>query len=386
MKSFHVVQNIPTPYRLHLFDEMYRQLTDMGIEFHVHFMSDMSKGCAGRPVSWRNPKIDFPHTYWRDHGISHHYFNPGLIRYLRKTHPDFLLIGSPFDTFTSIFIAWLCPAGVRCTWSEGNTKTPGVMTGFKGWFKRLVFSKYGYIAVPGNDAVKYVALHQTYTKRMMPKPIMLPNLIDEKRFKPRDKWNQDEINAIRSSLGVECCEHLAITPARLVPCKGLVEYLSLLTPEILMGWRIAIFGQGPLKEDILRIAHERGIGDQLIIKDFVPYAEMPKYYASADLFVLPSCRDQNPLSVVEALHSGLPIALSEKAGNVDEAVSEGRNGWVLPVKKADLYSQKIQEIFSTDRLRLQKMGKCSAEENARFWNSERSINNFLLGLGVKSVK
>ena len=109
------------------------------VQFHVHFMSDMSKGCAGRPVTWRNPKIDFPHTYWRDSGFRHYHLNPGLIYHLRKVCPDFLLVGCPFDTFTSILAAWLCPAGIRCTWSEGNTKTPGVMTGFKGWFKRVVF-------------------------------------------------------------------------------------------------------------------------------------------------------------------------------------------------------------------------------------------------------
>ena len=386
MKSFHVVQNIPSPYRLHLFAEMQRQLAEYDISFHVHFMSDMSRGHGDRPLSWRNPVIAFPHTYWRDYGFGCHHFNPGMIRHLRKARPDFLLVGSPFDTFTGIAVAWMCPAKVRCTWSEGNTKTPGIMTGFKGWLKRKVFSKYDFVGVPGSDAVKYIALHQSHTKCPMPKPIMLPNLIDEKRFRPRSQWDKEELQKIRLELGVGDGERLAITPARLAPCKGLIEYLSLITPAMIDGWRIAILGQGSLKEALLQLTRERGIGERVTIKDFVPYAEMPKYYAAADLFVLPSRHDPNPLSVVEALHSGLPVAVSEMTGNVDEAVTAGRNGWVLPVKQADLYSQKLQDIFSTDRLHLQKMGKYSEEENAQFWNSEKSINSFLSVLGVKSVK
>ena len=382
MKSFHVIQNIPSPYRLHLFAEMHRQLTDAGVDFHVHFMSDMSRGHDERPLSWRNPKMSFPHTYWPDYGISHHHFNPSLICFLRKITPDFLLVGCPFDTFTSLFAAWLCPARVRCTWSEGNTKTPGTMTGFKGWLKRAVFSKYGLIAVPGHDAAKYIALHQTYTKRKMPDPVMLPNLIDETRFKPRSAWNMGEIEDVRTSLGVGVGERLALTPARLEPVKGLLEYISLLNPEMLSGWRVAILGQGPLKEDLFRLVRERGIGKHLVVKDFVPYSEMPKYYAAADVFVLPSRHDPNPLSVVEALHSGLPVAVSEMAGNVDEAVTEGKNGWILPVKDSLSFEQVLNRVFSSSTELLCEMGKYSCCENAQFWDTKRCVTNFLLSIGV----
>ena len=380
-KTFHVIQNIPSPYRLHLFTEMHRQLTEKGISFYVHFMSDRSRGHGDRPLSWRNPKISFPHTYWRDYGISHYHFNPSLIQFLRKSKPDFLLVGSPFDTFTSICAAWLCPASVRCTWSEGNTKTPGVMTGFKGWLKRAVFSKYDYVGVPGSDAARYIALHQTYTKCKMPKPVMLPNLIDEGRFRPKDQWNTTELDVIRLELGVKEGERLAITPARLAPCKGLMEYLSILTPDMLKGWRIAILGQGALRDDLLNLAQERGIADHVIIKDFVPYAEMPKYYAAADLFVLPSRHDPNPLSVVEALHSGLPVAVSEMAGNVAEAVSEGRNGWVLPVKDALHFELVLKNIFSLSIESLREMGDRSCGENACFWNTTQSVSKFLKAIG-----
>ena len=129
MKSFHVIQNIPSPYRLHLFNEMWKQLQELGIEFHVHFMSDMSRGHDERPLSWRNPKIDFPHTYWRDFGFKYYHYNPGMLRYLKRIKPAYLLIGSTFDTFTGLLASQGFKSSVKCAWSEGNTKTTGKMDG-----------------------------------------------------------------------------------------------------------------------------------------------------------------------------------------------------------------------------------------------------------------
>ena len=99
--KFWIVQNIPSPYRLTMFEEMYHQLSEKGIEFHVHFMA---KGHKERPRSWLNPKINFPHTYWQDWGCKSHHFNPALVCEVRKRCPDFLLVGNPFDTFTSILM------------------------------------------------------------------------------------------------------------------------------------------------------------------------------------------------------------------------------------------------------------------------------------------
>ena len=383
-KNFIVIQNIPSPYRLHLFNVMWKHLEEMGIGFHVHFMSDMKRGHDERPLSWRNPKIDFPHTYWRDWGFSHYHFNPGLLLFLRKVRPDWLLIGCTFDTFTGFLASQGFSYATKCAWSEGNTKTTGQMGGWKGWIKRQAFSHCQFVGVPGQDAVRYVALHQQRTHKIMPKALYLPNLVDETRFKPRLKWPAKDIQEVRQSLGIGTEERMALTPARLDSSKGLLEYLGILTPEMLKGWRVIILGQGGLKDALLQLVHERAIVDKVKILEYVPYGEMPKYYAAADLFVLPSNRDPNPLSVVEALHSGLPVAVSQMAGNVEEAVTEGCNGWVLPIKDTVRYSQTLRTVFSTEFSRLQEMGGGSVMNNAQFWNSEKAVRNFLLGLGVPS--
>ena len=374
MKRMVFVMNIPSPYRIHLLSEMWHQAQERDVEMHVHFMR---RGYKHLPPSWMNPKIDFPHTYWKDYGINIYNFNPGLIWKMVFNPPDYMVCGSSFDTITGVLIQLFGRAKTKICWIEGNTKTPGKMDGFIGWFKRLVIGKCKYAAVPGTDAAKYIALHQSRTKMQMPKPVMLPNLVDEMLFRPRSAWPQGEIAALREQLGVAENEKLIITPARLLEVKGLIPYIRLLTPQTMRGWKEIIIGNGPLKEEICTLVKDRGLEKYIKNIETVAYADMPKYYAASDLMLLPSIYDPNPLSVVEALHSGLPIALTSEAGNVEEAVTEGKNGWVLPVKDKERFGEVLRDVFSSSVERLRQMGKISLEKNARFWATEDAIRNYL---------
>lgn len=363
MKKFWVVHNIPSPYRLHIFNALWKECMKRGLDFHVHFMSDMSRGYDERPVSWRNPKMDFPYTYWRDYGVGQRHVNPGLLWHLWKNTPDYLLAGSPFDTLTGM-LAGRMTNGVTCTWCEGNTKTPGKMGGLLGAVKRFALGGYKYVAVPGSDAAKYIALHQARTRKKIPQPVILPNLVDETRFTAKD-WGAAHDDVRR-----------AIIPARLKPVKGLMEFVGLLTPELLKGWKILIIGDGELKDPLQSLINGLGLSDNIEIKPFVAYDEMPKYYAASDLLILPSIYDPNPLSVVEALHTGLPLALTSEAGNVEEAVTPGKNGWVLPVKDKDSFAAVLGDVFATPVERLREMGEWSKAHNAQYWNTERAIKGF----------
>lgn len=376
MKKFVAVMNIPSPYRLHLLGALARQLAERGIAFHCHFMS---RGHAGRPQSWLNPKIDFPHTYWRDYGVGEYHFNPGLIWEMIRTPADWMICGSTFDTFTGIGVQLLGRARVKMSWLEGNTKTPGKMEGVIGWIKRFVLGRCQYVAVPGKEGAAYMALHQARTKRLMPTPVYLPNLVDETRFVAGGKKDAATQQKLFDVSGEKVC----LIPARFDPVKGLKELFRLLTPDMLRGWKLVIMGHGPEEAETVQIIRTRGLGPFVKIIHSVPYAEMPQYYAAADLMLLPSRQDLNPLCVVEALHSGLPVALSEMAGNVAEAVTEGANGWVLHVMDEAHYTAELRGVFAASRAELVKMGTVSKETNSRFWVTEHAIQTFLDAVQIK---
>ena len=381
MKNFVSIMNIPSPYRVYLFEKLQEAARERDCSLCVHFMAKSHKE---RPLSWRNPKMSFRHKYWADCGWRHHHFNPFLIMSLMWKKCDVLLVGTPFDTFTGILAALLLRATVKICWIEGNTKTPGVMDGFLGCFKRFIISKFDYVAVPGVDAARYIGLHQKATKRVMPQVVFLPNLIDETKFKPRCLWNINEIVTKRRSLNAGEDEKVCLVPARLSSVKGLLQFIEAIDEKMLRKWRIVIIGQGEQKQEIEQLSSNKHIADRIMILDYVDYAEMPLYYAASDLFLLPSIHDPNPLSVPEALHSGLPVALSDQLGNVEEGVTDGENGWVLPVLKKDEYKKALIKVFSASFEELKHKGSNSLLKNARFWSSDKSINNFLDVIGLKN--
>lgn len=368
------VMNIPSPYRLHTFNMLWAECQRRGHNLHVHFMN---KGHKDRPSSWLNPKINFPHTIWRNLGPDQHEFNPVLVWRLLRARGEWIHLGSPFDTFTCILLALFCRTSVLCAGCEGNTKTPGVMSGIKGWFKRFIFARCPYATVPGADGAQYISLHQSYTKKKMPQTILLPNLVDERRFKPRELWKDSEMERIRRELDVSPGERLCIIPARLEPVKGLLPFVELLSEEMLAGWKIVIMGQGSLRKALISLVNSKGLNGKVGIKDYARYEDMPGYYAAADLLLLPSVYDPNPLSLIEALHSGLPLAASDQCGNIDEAVSDGRNGWILPVKETNRFKEVLVDVFSAPLSKLRAMGERSLSENATYWQSEKAIARYL---------
>ena len=377
---YEMIMNIPAPYRLPLFRELHRQMAERGVDFTVHFMN---RGHKDRPKSWLNPVIGVPHEYWTNIGPDQHEFNPGLVLKMIFNPPEWLELGSPYDTFTCILLALFCRAKHVVMGLEGNTKTPGKMDGFIGRFKRFVICRATQFHTPGSDGVRFFDMHRSRTTKKLAPCAILPNVIEESRFHTRDEYVAEEIRELRAvRFGAGEDERGCLIPARLEPVKGLVPFFKLLSPEMLRGWKIVVLGQGPLKSEIEAVLEKRGITRFVKILDYVPYDEMPKCYAAADLVLLPSIYDPNPLTCVEALHSGLPLALSCMAGNVEEAVTEGKNGWVLPVMDTESYRETLKSIFSTPVERLRGMGRISKEVNARYWITSEAVTRFLDSIGM----
>lgn len=379
-KKFIVIHNIPSPYRVHLFTELWKALKERDVDFHVHFMSKESKI---RPVYWRNPIMQFPHTYWSDLGCKSYHLNIGMILHLFLSKAsDYILLGSGFDSFTGILVTLFVPRKKSILWTESNTKTPGKTTGLRGVIKRYVFLHHDYISVPpGIEGRKYVELYQSFSNKPFPPMIPLPNLVNEGLFS--DARSDKNIRAkIREELGVLSTEKMALCPARLEPCKGLLEFFSAIPAQALNNWKFVIVGEGYLLSKIQALLMQRGLEKHVLIKKYVPYDQMPSLYAAADLFVLPSIDDPNPLSVVEALHSSLPVLVSKHVGNFAEAVREGETGWGFSPLDEDETARQAVKAFGASDEELRRMGEAAQRLAKRNWSTEESIRQFLEALEI----
>ena len=131
--------------------------------------------------------------------------------------------------------------------------------------------------------------------------------------------------------------------------KGLFFLLrALKTPfQIHQDWDLVVVGQGPVE----RAKNEcRNLDIESRVHFLGSRADVARYYAASDLFVLPSLYDPFGLVAIEALASGCPVIVSRDSGSFD-LIKEGVNGFGLN-DATDLKSLEsvLKKSFSSPNL------------------------------------
>lgn len=90
------------------------------------------------------------------------------------------------------------------------------------------------------------------------------------------------------------------------------------------------------------------VGDKIRVIPFVKREEMPTIYMVHDVFVFPSLVEGMPLTLLEAMATGMPVVTTNTCGMAD-IVEDGTNGrLVAPANAKDLAMAVEQLIGSTD--------------------------------------
>jgi glycosyltransferase involved in cell wall biosynthesis len=103
--------------------------------------------------------------------------------------------------------------------------------------------------------------------------------------------------------------------------------------------------------------------------------------AESDVFLLPSVFEGTPLTLMEAMHSGLPVVTTNVCGMRD-VVEDGRNGLLVPVRSPSAIAAAIGRLAKDEPLR-ERLGRTAREdalsrytwqESAkRVWNVYRNL-------------
>jgi len=89
--------------------------------------------------------------------------------------------------------------------------------------------------------------------------------------------------------------------------------------------KLLIVGRGPYLSRCYDQVRRRGLQGDVIFTGFIPDHELPRYYAAADAFVIPSKFETQGLVVLEALATGKPVAGANYRA-IPEFVRTGVNG------------------------------------------------------------
>lgn len=134
--------------------------------------------------------------------------------------------------------------------------------------------------------------------------------------------------------------------------------------------RLEIFGFGykdAEESDLTDVIDELGIADSV---KFMPFTNNPaEIYASGIVTVLTSASEGFPLTLLESMSHGVPVAAYDANYGPRDVIEDGKNGVLLPFGEHDQLAERILEIMRDPDLR-SRMGQAARATLPRFSSDE----------------
>jgi glycosyltransferase involved in cell wall biosynthesis len=189
---------------------------------------------------------------------------------------------------------------------------------------------------------------------------LLPWAVDNERFAAAAQLDADERAALRARLGIPRDAVVFVFSAKLVPRK---DPMTLLRAFERMRSRaraaLLFLGDGDLRAPMEAYAREHALGP-VSFAGFINQTDLPKHYAAADVFVLPSTYEPRGAVVNEAMACGLPVIVTDRCGSIGDIVLDGENAFVYPAGDADALARFMDLMVEDDALRA-RMARRSRE-------------------------
>ena len=170
--------------------------------------------------------------------------------------------------------------------------------------------------------------------KRLPRVSTVPYGIDTVRFRPP---RSDERVRAREALGVSESGSVILFTGRLVEKKGVDLFLEVArrTPK----FQFLMVGDGPLRPRVI---------ENLIWIPFVSPDRMETVYQAADIFLLPSHGEGFPLSILEALATGLPVIASKGEPFTEEL--ERESACLSSERTADALCNSLDRLVAEPQL------------------------------------
>jgi glycosyltransferase involved in cell wall biosynthesis len=157
---------------------------------------------------------------------------------------------------------------------------------------------------------------------------------------------------VRAELGIRPDAPVVVTAAVVRPEKALgnlVRAAAILAPE-LRGLRVLVAGTGPPSqvERLEQLVRELGLDEVVTLLGM--RADVPDVLAAADVAVICSDREGQPLALMEYMAAGKAI-VATRVGGVPELIEDRAQGLLVPPGDANALAGAIRELLHDSHLR-----------------------------------
>jgi 1,2-diacylglycerol 3-alpha-glucosyltransferase len=187
---------------------------------------------------------------------------------------------------------------------------------------------------------------------------VVPNGVELERY-------QAACEDCRHEFGFAAEDILLVYSGRLGPEKSVDFLINAFAgvAEAVDKVHLLIIGSGPEEKDLRKLAIETGMSDRIHFYGMIAYDLMPQYLKMCDVFVTASVTEVHPLSVIEAMASGLP-ALGIHSVGVGDTIEDGRTGLLARQNQA-AFSAKLTRLC-LDRTLRKQMGLAARKASEKY--------------------
>jgi len=169
--------------------------------------------------------------------------------------------------------------------------------------------------------------------------LLIPNGVDIARFTSVFPLKEDS-NHI-----------MLVTASRLVHKNALDDVIRAL-PLLPDNIYFRIYGIGPERLVLQRLAHELGVGARVKFSGYIDHSELPRELSKCHIFIRPSRSEGMGISFIEAMAVGLPIIATQEGGIADFIFDAKRNpdkettGWVVDHDSPKQIAEAVKDILA----------------------------------------
>jgi glycosyltransferase involved in cell wall biosynthesis len=196
-------------------------------------------------------------------------------------------------------------------------KIPAVLTEHATSYPRRLFGRFEAVKIRfyNNRLDRILPVSEDLARHMQAFGIhtpyqVVPNVVDTQRFHPAS----EKRSGIRSRVNI-------LMVARLDPIKGIDGFLAALKRLSTRGreFNASLVGDGPERDNLEELVQRLNLGDRVEFYGVKSREDIAEMMRQADLLALTSYWENQPVVILEALASGLPV-VAPGVGGIPEVV------------------------------------------------------------------
>jgi len=228
-------------------------------------------------------------------------------------------------------------------WIARLRGTP-VIINYRGGEAQAFFQRSFHWIKPSLDRVAAIIVPSGFLKTVFNEygydAAIVPNIIDLNRFSVRPSVNSMAVNN----------PHIVVTRN----LEAIYDNATAIrafhrVKQSVSGATLTVAGAGPEKTMLSDLVSKLGLDDAVRFTGRIDNDAIAALYQSADMMINASLVDNMPISILEALASGVPV-VSTGAGGIPYLVEDGKTALLVPKKDPDAMAAAMLRILKCSDL------------------------------------